>query len=83
MTVFDLEGRRKQRLNDLAILLQKTYRGWHHWNRVSLLLSYYIDRLLAVLLGSLAWRGGGGGGNQDPQDIGILKTIPYKSKATL
>ena len=36
ITVFELEGRRKDRLNDLAILLQKTYRGWHHWNRVSL-----------------------------------------------
>ena len=39
ITVFDLEGRRKERLNDLAILLQKTYRGWHHRNRVSLKLT--------------------------------------------
>lgn len=34
-TVFDLEGLRKSRLEDLALLIQKVYRGWHQKNKVN------------------------------------------------
>lgn len=33
-TVFDLEGRRKTRLEDLVVLMQKVYRGWHQKKKV-------------------------------------------------
>jgi len=34
--VFDLEDRRRASMEDLAILIQKTYRGWHEKAKVAI-----------------------------------------------
>ena len=34
-TVFELEGLRKIEVVRLAVLIQRVYRGWHQWRRVS------------------------------------------------
>lgn len=36
-TIFDLEARRKSRMNDLATLIQKVYKGWTQWNKFQIM----------------------------------------------
>ena len=32
--MFELEDKRKERMKDLATLIQKVYRGWTQWRKV-------------------------------------------------